>query len=315
MTALLDTIDVVRVKAWQQYSWLRHGFSTRSGGVSQAYGGNSLNLSWTKEDDPESVAENRKRFVQAVKGESNHNPPFNLVGVRQIHSSIIHNVRDSEEAAERKLETPEGRPVLEGDGLITALPGVLIAVATADCVPVLVVDTRTRVVAAFHAGWRGTASRIVENGVAALQQSYGSRVEDLVAAIGPSIGPCCYSVGEELYAAFASNFSYADQLFHRQTAPAPLTPTPMPGAAHPAPENREGQLHLDLWEANRRQLLDAGLPDAQITVLAACTACARDSQAQPRYFSHREQRGIAGRMLAAVGILNDPLHGKDISVI
>jgi len=292
MTDIPDGLEIVRVKAWEQYPWLRHGFSTRRGGVSRVYGGNSLNLSWTKEDDAGSVAENRARFARAVQGQSTSDAPIPLVGVRQIHSSVVHDVRNLDDVLERKLQTPESKPVLEGDGLITALPGVLIAVATADCIPVLVADTRKRVVAAFHAGWRGTASRIVEEGIAQLQQNYGSRAEDLLAAIGPGIGPCCYSVGDELYTAFASNFDDADQLFHRE---------PGSTGSNPAPAEPKGQLHLNLWEANRRQLLHAGLSDAQITVLAECTTCSRDAQARMRYFSHRGERGITGRMLALVG--------------
>lgn len=310
MTYLPDSIDVVRVKTWEQYPWLRHGFSTRRGGVSRVYGGDSLNLSWTKEDDAGAVAENRTRFLSAVTDESSSDAPIALVGVRQIHSSIVHDVRNLDDVIERKLQTSEGKPVLEGDGLITALPGVLVAVVTADCVPVLVADTRKRVVAAFHAGWRGTAARIVENGIATLRQSYGSRAEDLVAAIGPSIGPCCYSVGEELYAAFASNFDYADQLFHRALA---SEPGRIGSALSPAPAESRDQLHLNLWEANRRQLLHAGLSGGQITVLAECTACSRDAQGRLRYFSHRGERGITGRMLAVVGTGNESPRGRPTS--
>ena len=96
---------------------------------------------------------------------------------------------------------------------MTNQPGVLLAVGTADCVPVLVIDVAKRVVAAFHAGWRGTAAQIVERGIATMQQEYGSRTEDLVAAIGPSIGGCCYTVGEEVMQSFEERFRYAKDLF------------------------------------------------------------------------------------------------------
>ena len=304
---LSNSLEIVRVKSWERYSWLRHGFSTRSGGVSSAYGGNSLNLGWTKEDDADAVRENRRRFVQAVTdprigdqsgdhigdqtSDQTGDQPFTLVGLRQVHSAQIHELRDPAEALAGKLSTSDGKPILEGDGLITDLPGVLIAVGIADCVPVLVVDPSKRVVAAVHAGWRGTVARIVEAGVARMQQSYGSRTEDLIAAIGPSIGPCCYKVGEEVHEQFAANFPYAAQLFRTEST------------SNSPPEVAKPGKHLDLWEANRRQLQHAGLADARITVLASCTACSRDSHGRLRYFSHRGEHGAAGRMLAVAGVL------------
>ncbi len=121
---------------------------------------------------------------------------------------MVRVVREGDGALEGRLETAEGKAVLEGDGLMTDVPGVLLAVGTADCVPVLVVDMEKRVVGAFHAGWRGTVAGIVERGGDDGAQEYGSRAEDLVAAVGPSIGACCYSVGEEVRAEFAAKFGY-----------------------------------------------------------------------------------------------------------
>jgi YfiH family protein len=277
-----EALEVLQIPGWEQYKWLRHGFSTRPGGVSSVYGRNALNLGWTKEDDPTLVAENRRRFVRAVTGD----PTTSLVGVRQIHSANVHVIRPQDGALEGKLASADGKAILEGDGLITAVPGVLLGVGTADCVPVLVVDVAKRVVTAFHAGWRGTAARIVELGVNKMRLEFGAQLKDLVAAIGPSIGACCYSVGDELRTEFESNFSYADDLFRNVNEPE------APGTT----------VHLDLWEANRRQLLDAGLGEAQITVIGDCTACSRDSDGMRRYFSHRAEHGVAGRMLNVIGI-------------
>jgi YfiH family protein len=273
-----DRLEIVRVEGWGRYGWLRHGFSTREGGISTVYGESSLNLGWTKEDDPAAVAENRRRFLGGVCGAQDG---FSLVGVRQIHSGVVHVVRQGDGALEGRLQTVEGKAVLEGDGLMTDVPGVLLGVGTADCVPVLVVDVEKRVVAAFHAGWRGTVARIVEHGVARMGEEYGSRVEDLVAAVGPSIGACCYTVGDEVRAEFGGQFGYADSLFHD--------------------EGRE--MRLNLWEANRRQLLDAGVSEARISVVGECTACARDADGARRYFSHRGEKGVAGRMLNVVGVV------------
>lgn len=272
-------VEIVTVPGWERYGWLRHGFSTRAGGVSMVYGGSSLNLGWTKEDDPGLVAENRRRFLGGVCGDDGGAV---LVGVRQIHSGVVRVVRAGDGALEGRLQTAEGKAVLEGDGLMTDVPGILLGVGTADCVPVLVVDVEKRVVAAFHAGWRGTVARIVERGVAKMREEYGSRVEDMVAAVGPSIGACCYMVGEEVRGNFKQEFGYGDSLFRFGDA---------------------GEVRLDLWEANRRQLVDAGLGEARIWVAGECTACARDGDGALRYFSHRGEKGVAGRMLNVVGVV------------
>jgi YfiH family protein len=276
--SMKNDLEVLKVESWMQYDWLLHGFSTRDGGVSKVHGGSTLNLGWTKEDDPASVAENRNRFLTAVSGQ--HATPV-LVGVRQIHSNIVQVIRKQDGALQGRLHTAEGKAVLEGDGLVTDVPGVLLAVGTADCVPVLLVDVAKRVVGAFHAGWRGTVSRIAEQGVATMQKEYGSSADDLVAAIGPSIGPCCYTVGEEVGSEFDRQFEYANELFTS------LKDT--------------GQIRLNLWEANRRQLLDAGLAEERIVTVGECSACTL-SRGGLRYFSHRAEHGNAGRMLNVVGV-------------
>jgi YfiH family protein len=272
-----STVPVLTVPAWGEYPWLVHGFSTRAGGVSSVYGGNTLNLGWTKEDDPALVAENRRRFLNAVDEDGE----AVLVGVRQIHSGVVKVIREGDKAREGRLQTPEGKAVLEGDGLITNLPGVLLGVGTADCVPVLVVDVARRVVGAFHAGWRGTVARIAEHGIAAMSAEFGSRAEDMVAAVGPSIGACCYTVGEEVRLDFGCQFSYATELFREEAA----------------------GIRLDLWEANRRQLIDAGVDPKRIWTVSDCTACSRETDRGLRYFSHRGEKGVAGRMLNVVGVV------------
>jgi polyphenol oxidase len=265
----------IQIPSWLQYPWLRHAFSTRPGGVSTVYSGNkTLNLGFTKEDDPAAVHENRSRLTHAIF------PSATLIVPRQIHSALTHTVTSATE------------PQIEADGLITHLPNILLGIGTADCVPILVVDTRLRIASAFHAGWRGTAARIVESGISHLRQTYSSHPEDLIAAIGPSIGPCCYAVGEEVHSTFTKNFSYAPNLF--QTSPSETRET---GEPRETPET-----NLNLWEANRRQLADSGLSQAQITTLSLCTACSRDPQGQRRFFSHRAEHGNAGRMLNVVGI-------------
>jgi YfiH family protein len=336
---------VVRAAGWEKYEWLRHGFSTRAGGVSSIYGERSLNLGFTKEDDAANVAENRRRLVGAVAGVGK----ARLVTLRQIHSGLIRVIgregaedgeaanptsqkrdahpseqtrrgpRDahpSEQARrgprdvghpvlEGRLETADGRAVLRGDGMMTNVPGVMLGVQVADCVPVLVADVRRRAVAAFHAGWRGTLKRIVERGIGTLRLRYGSRPEDLVAVVGPAIGACCYAVGEAVRHEFESQFAYAVELFSEVYDSDPVRekyPLLFLTARAPGHSNIGPQIHLDLWEANRRQLLDAGLKAKRIAVVGECTACARVKGGGLKYFSHRGESGFAGRMMGVVGI-------------
>ncbi len=289
---------VIRPAGWEAFPWLHAGFSTREGGATTVYGNPAdLNLGWTATDAPEIVAANRKRFFEAVAGRK----PAQLVAVRQFHSNLIRIIDSNTE----KLATPEGKPVLRGDGLITAQPDRLLAILTADCVPVLVADTRRRVVAAFHAGWRGTLARIVERGIGTMRLQYGSRPKDLIAAIGPGIGPCCYSVGEEIRFDFESQFAYAPSLFSEVYDSDPVKdkyPLLFLTARAPGHSNIGPQIHLDLIEANRRQLLDAGLSASKISVVGECTACTRLPNGQRRYFSHRDEHGYTGRMLSVIGI-------------
>jgi YfiH family protein len=314
-------IGVVRAAGWERYGWLRHGFSSRVGGVSPIYGEGSLNLGFTKQDEVANVVENRRRFVGAVaptsrKRDVGHSAKLLTMG--QIHSGLIRVVgREGVEdvvvttpTSEKRdvghpiLETSDGRAVLRGDGLMTDVPGVMLGVQVADCVPVLVADVRRRAVAAFHAGWRGTLKRIVERGIGTMRLRYGSRPEDLVAAVGPAIGPCCYSVGEEVRHEFESQFAYAPELFSEVYDSDPVRdkyPLLFLTARAPGHSNIGPQIHLDLWEANRRQLLDAGLKAKRISVVGECTACARVKGGGLKYFSHRGESGFAGRMLAIIG--------------
>ncbi|HEY0161597.1 MAG TPA: peptidoglycan editing factor PgeF [Edaphobacter sp.] len=270
---------VVDVPGWRKLQWLRHGFSVRRGGVSTVYGGRSLNVGWTKEDDPANIAENRRLLVEAAGG-----PAMKLVTIRQVHGNRIWPV-SGEDARAGRLETHDGKAVLEGDGLVTDAPGVLLAAGTADCVPVLLVDPVRRAVGAFHAGWRGTAARIVEQGVAAMRKEYGSRPEDLLAAVGPSIGACCYTVGEEVREKFSTEFSYGEELLSKVLG-----------------EDGSAQLRIDLWEANRRQLLVAGVAPNAISLIGECTGCKLEEDGGRRYFSHRMEEGRTGRMLNVIGI-------------
>jgi len=283
---LLQSPDLKRVP-WLAVPWLIHGFTTRPGGVTTSYGGRTLNLGFTKDDLRASVERNRKQVLLAA-GAATNRKPWTLVTLRQVHSDIIHVVRS------RKPDK------LAGDGLITDLPRLALGILTADCFPVLLVDTKKKAVGAFHAGWRGTVKRIVEKGVGIMRLEFGSRPEDIHAAIGPGIQKCSFEVGEEVEDAFHTQFDYAAELFHDvQESDAVRERYPMLFMNQRAPGHGDPclKLHLDLSEANRRQLLAAGVPEGNITALTDCTVC------QPRkFFSHRAERGKTGRQMALIGI-------------
>lgn len=282
---------VLQVPAWSKFGWLWHGFSTRQGGLSRAYcaedAPGELNLGFTTDDNREVVTDNRKLLAEAVSGDAK----TPLVALKQFHSNLIHVATAADAARERPWRA---------DGLITDEPGLLIGIQTADCIPVLVADRKRRVVAAFHAGWRGTVKRIVELGVGRMRLEFGCRPEDMIAAIGPGAAACCYAVGEDLLSEFESQFSYARELFHEvYSVDAVRNKYPMLFLTQRAPGHSPigPSLHLDLIEANRRQLLDAGLSPRAIHLTGGCTNCQTEL-----FFSHRASQGRAGRMMAVIGI-------------
>jgi hypothetical protein len=284
-------VQWLTVPAWEKMNWLWHGFSTRRGGLSRAYCAENapgdLNLGFTAEDDRETVANNRRLFAQAVTGD----PSTPLVDVHQIHSNLVLLAR----AADASRKKPR-----IADGLMSDEPGLLVGIRTADCIPILVADRKRRAVAAFHAGWRGTVARIVESGIGRMRLQFGSRPEDLVAAIGPGIGPCCYAVGEEVLSSFESQFAYARELFREVYDSDPVrNKYPMLFMTQRAPGHSEigPSLHLNLVEANRRQLLAAGLKPSSVKLIGGCTSCHREL-----FFSHRGSEGHAGRMMSVIGI-------------
>jgi len=285
-------VEWLAVPGWEKYAWLKAGFSTRRGGLSRAYcpedAPGELNLGFTPDDGPATVAANRKLLAEAVAGK----PDIPLASLKQIHSSLIRRTELADAA----------RPLpWKADGHFTSESGLLLAVQTADCIPVLVADRKKKIVAAFHAGWRGTVKRIVQLGVGRLRLEYGSRPEDLIAAIGPGVGPCCYAVGEEVQSEFTAQFSYADELFHEVYDSDPVrTRYPMLFLTQRAPGHSPigSSTHLDLIEANRRQLIDAGLKPRAIQIVGGCTNCQTGL-----FFSHRASQGRAGRMMAVIGIV------------
>lgn len=238
-------------------------FSTRRGGVSRPPW-DTLNLGRHVGDSPADVAENRRRFCRAVGVE-----PETLVTAGQVHGDVV-----------AVASSPGHHP--DADGLVTLSPGLALAVFCADCVPVWLLDPVTPAAAVLHAGWRGSLAGIAARGVATMVARLGGRAQDILAAIGPSIGPCCYEVGPEVWEP-AARF-YGGEVVGR------VLP--------------DGKARLNLWEVNRKALAASGVLPANIYVAGLCTSCRADL-----FYSHRRAAGEApsgpgggreGRMAALI---------------
>ncbi|MGA7503502.1 MAG: peptidoglycan editing factor PgeF [Candidatus Sulfotelmatobacter sp.] len=296
-----DPLSIISASNFGDFRWLIHGFSTRVGGGSRIYGGSALNLGFTKDDSRATVERNRGLFLAAIAAgkpgrtkaadrRSHGSSPAlaNLVTLKQIHSDIIHMV-------DTVPESP-----LVGDGLVTNTPGLLVAIQTADCLPIILVDPKRRSVGVFHAGWRGTVKRIVEKGIGEMRRWFGTRPRDLKAAIGPGIHGCCYEVGEEVREKFESQFDYAAKLFREVKESDPVRekyPLLFLTARAPGHSELPKKIFLDLVEANRQQLIAAGVNAKNIETSPLCTNCRTDL-----LFSYRAEKGKTGRMMAVVGI-------------
>ena len=285
-----DSTLVLRTPGLAQFPWLVHGFSTRIGGVSSIpdlkRSRAELNLGEVTWDSAANVEENRRRFLDCLRADG-----MCLHFQKQIHSDLV-----------RILEKdPAAHSMPRGDGLIADRRGLLLGVLTADCLPILVVDVRQRIVAAFHCGWRGTVRRLAQKGVGRMRQVFGSRPEDLRAAIGPGIRSCCYRIGEEVAAEYESQFLYSSGLLRIQKPHkkfvdkkyALMRSEPWRGTP-----SRDGRvIYLDLVAAKFHQLEEAGLSRPQIDADAPCTSCHPEL-----FFSHRRDAGRTGRMLGVIGI-------------
>jgi YfiH family protein len=235
-----------------------HGIFTRLGGVSSSPWA-TLNVDHTVGDDGEAVEENHRRICRALG-----------IARRDIASGYqVHGTRVA-----RVDHKDRGRVCPQTDVLITDVPGVSLMQRYADCLPILLYDPVHQAVGLAHAGWRGTLVGVTRKAVQAMRTEFGSRPADLIAGLGPSIGPCCYQVGPEV---------------------AEATQAAILGWPSALLRQRDGSWHLDLWEANRRQLVQAGV--VRIEISGLCTACRTDE-----FYSHRAERGRTGRFGVVVGL-------------
>jgi hypothetical protein len=252
-------------------------FATRVGGVSSApYGtldfGVSSGVSGAVlESTLNERALNFDRLGAAIGAE-----PLRCVLVTQVHGSTVVKFDPTEEQEPDALRNIEALRKTEADAIITATPGTAVGVLTADCLPILLFDPDTGAAGAVHAGWRGTYARIAEKTIEAMVKEYGSKRESICAALGPSIGPCCYTVQEEFYERFLSAFgSSIDDSFSF--------------LSESADEGADRSVAFDMVEANRAQLKEAGIDYANIDLSGECTSCNRDL-----FFSYRRDVTVEG---------------------
>jgi len=240
-----------------------NGFSTRLGGVS-LFPENSLNLAGYDEDSAENIAENRRRFLGVFGGD------FQIASCWQTHSAdvrIVKNLADTQDGNQKN------------DALVSDLKNILVGVKTADCVPVLLGDTKTKSFAAIHAGWRGTVNSIVLKAIEKMRENYGTAARDLICAIGPAASCKNYEVGQDVIDAFEKNFSTCGNLFRK---------------------TRDGHALIDLHLANKEQLLSVGIKPENIFTAPFCTIERADL-----FFSYRVEKklhGKTGRLLSVIGL-------------
>jgi polyphenol oxidase len=245
-----------------------NGFSTRGGGVSPMPD-KSLNLAGFNEDAAENILENRRRFLKLFPGR------WALAGCWQVHGSdvrLVKNLIDAKPAEDARGDTAYC------DAIVSNAPGVLAGVKTADCVPILIGDSQTGAFAAVHAGWRGTLAEVATRALKRMTAEYNTKPDDVVVAIGPAAGGCCYEVGNDVIDAFGERFPNSPELFN---------PT------------RDDHACVDLIKANGAQLTAAGVKEDQIYGAPLCTMCRTDL-----FFSYRREKslhGKVGRLMSVIG--------------
>ncbi len=255
-------IEYLTFPLLEQTGIVRHLFSTRLGGVSEGVCA-TMNLSYTRGDKKEAVDENFRRIAEVLC-----TVPEKIVCSQQTHTTNVRLV--TKEDCGKGVTRPLG--YRDVDGLITDVPGVVLCTVYADCVPLYFVDCKNKAIGLGHSGWRGTVARMGEAVLRAMGDAFGTKPEHVLAAIGPSICQDCYEVSEDVVAAFRQEFGEESQYLYRKG-------------------NEDGKYQLDLWEANRRVLVRAGIRPENLAVTDLCTCC------NSRYlFSHRASLGKRGNL-------------------
>ena len=254
--------------AFEKLEGIIHGFSTRLGGVSRGIY-SSMNLSFTRGDEEEAVKENYRRIAQAIGFRTD-----DIVTSDQTHTANVRKVTEADRG--KGITVP--RDYQHVDGMVTNVPGLVLTTFYADCVPLYFADPVKRVIGLSHSGWRGTVAKIGKATVEKMKEEYGCHPEDILAAIGPSICQDCYEVSEDVIEEFKTAFAgeYQERLYYKK---------------------KNGKYQLNLWETNRLIFLEAGIPEANISMPGICTCC------NPEFlFSHRASHGKRGNLAAFLGL-------------
>ena len=263
----INGVTFLTADAFTAAGGVAHGFSTRLGGVSQGIYA-SLNLSSTRGDDLDCVRENYRRFCAAIGADVSR-----VVMTNQVHETVIRTVGPNDIKADLCQ-----REEYECDGLITDVPGLALTIFTADCIPVLLYDPVKKVIAAVHAGWRGTAGNIAGKAVDKMREEYGSDPGDILAAIGPGISACCFETHADVPEAMTAVLG--------ELAKPHMT----------ALEN--GKFHVDLKGINAALLKRSGVASGHIEISGDCTACHPE-----KYWSHRLTQGQRGNQAAMLQLI------------
>lgn len=251
----------------EQFDFVRHAFSTKLGGVSSNEF-SSMNLSFNRGDSEENVIENYHRLCEAI------GVGFDtLVASSQDHHTNIRVVGQKD----RGVGIWKKQDMQSVDGLVTNEKGVTLVTYYADCTPIYFLDPEKKVIGLAHAGWRGTVGQICSNMIEKMITEYGCNTKNIICVIGPAIGPCCYEVDEPVYGEFAM-LSHLDP--EKFTSP-----------------KGDNKYMIDLWETNKRILLDAGVREKNIVISGVCTKCNSDI-----LFSHRATNGKRGGMVAIMSL-------------
>ena len=262
----IEHIPIIRFPGLSQYEELLHFITTRHGGYSEKPF-HSLNLALHVGDSEENVLKNRVRLAGSLGINVE-----NFFYTRQEHGNKVFLI-NNENVLQNNNSLTSAIPV--SDALITDCKGICLLIFVADCVPVLLFDYKKKVIGLVHAGWKGTASLITSKTVQQMQSHYECRVQDIVCAIGPSVGPCCYEVGSEVIDKVRECFPEGLKLIHSP--------------------NNGNKYFFDLWRANKIQLRSCGIPEENIEIASICTFCHPDL-----FFSSRKEHKLTGRFAAGI---------------
>lgn len=259
---IMEGVPLLTYPLLEKTEFVTHGFTTRMGGVSEGYC-STMNISTTRGDDPKAIEENQRRLARAL-------------GVRVEDFTYTHQTHTTNVAVVR--EEDRGKRFMETDGMVTDVPGICLVTFYADCVPLYFVDSVHRAIGLSHSGWRGTVKRMGQVTLERMKEAYGTKPEDVFAAIGPSICQDCYEVSGDVIEEFRENFSEFvwSQLFY---------------------EKENGKYQLNLWRANQIVLTEAGVEAQNIAVTNLCTHCNPEI-----LFSHRSTGVKRGNLSALLAI-------------